>query len=116
MRGAFGRGVPAVVVGASHVDLDIVDGRAGAVGEPQIQAAELHVELDDDDRAREARPRQVELDRPHAPVQRQPAGHHPLALALQRSEHAAQFHAVGGRGDDGAGTGQVTDERVEVGT
>ena len=63
----------------------------------------------------EARPGQVQVHRAHPPVQRQPGRHDPLALALQRADHAAQLHPVGRRGDDGARSGQVADERVEVG-
>ena len=84
-------------------------------GQPQVQTAELHVEFDDHHRTGEAGTGEVEFDRAHPPVQRQPGRHGPLALPFQRAHHAAQLHPVGGRGDDGTRSGQVADQGVQVG-
>ncbi len=115
MRRALGGRVLAVIVGAADDDLDVVDRRARAVGQPEVQPAELHVEFDDHHRTGEPGPGQVQLHRTHPPVQGQPRRHDPLPLALERAEHPAQFHPIGGRGDDRARSGQVEDQGVEVG-
>src|SRR5262245_26568350 len=83
VRPAFGGRGLAVVVRAADVDLYVVDRGARTIGKPQIQPAELHVELDDDDRSGETRPRQIEVHRTHPPVQGQPGRHDPLPLAFE---------------------------------
>src|SRR6478672_8488843 len=89
VRRSVRRCVLAVVVSAADDDLDIVDGRARPLRQPQVEPAELHIELDDDHRPRKAGPGEVEFDRSHSAVQRQPGRHGPLPLTLQRAHRLA---------------------------
>jgi len=72
-----------MVVRAADVDFHVIDRGARPVGKPQIQAAELDVQLDDHDRSCEAGPGEIEVHRTHPPVQGQPRRHDPLPLALE---------------------------------
>jgi hypothetical protein len=54
------------------------------------------------------------FDRAHAAHQRQPSGYRPFAVPLKRSGPAAQLDAVGGRGDDRPGPGQIAHQAVEL--
>src|ERR1700682_4517355 len=83
VRCALGGCVLAVVMRAADDDLDVVDRRAGAVGQPEVQPAELHVEFDDHHRTREPRPRQGQLHKPHPRVRGEPRRNDPLALTLE---------------------------------
>src|SRR5215213_1440784 len=83
MRPAFRGSILAVIVRAADIDLDVVDGGAGAVGQPKVHAAELHVELDDHNRPGEPGAREVQVDRTHPPVQGQPRRNDPLPLTLE---------------------------------
>src|SRR5271166_1070613 len=113
MRGALGGCVFPAVAGAAAEDLDVVDRRAGAVGQSNLDRSKPHVELDDDDRPSESRLDQVQLDGAHPAHQRQPARYGPLAVPLERPDPAAQLHSVGRRRDDRSRPGQVTDEAVQ---
>ena len=68
--------------------LDVVDGGARPVGQPQIQRSAHHVQLDHDDGSGEPGVGQVEADRAHPAHQSQPGRHGPFAVPLQRPHHA----------------------------
>jgi len=110
MRSSLAPRVLASVAGTAHIDLDVVDRGAGAFGQPDVQGAELHVEFDDHHRPGKPGPGQVEFDRSQSPYQRQPGGHSPFAVALQRAGPAPQFYPVGRGRDERAWAGQVADQ------
>src|SRR5271167_111627 len=83
VRGALRRCDLPPVAGAAAVDLDVVDRRARAVGQSNLDRAEPHVEFDDDHRPGEPGLDQIELDRTHPAHQGQPGGHRPLPVALE---------------------------------
>src|SRR5690625_958120 len=115
VRAALGRGVLAVVVGAADVDLHVVDRGAGPAGQTHVDPADPHIELDDDDRAGEPRPGQIQIHRAHPSDQRQPGGHHPLPVPFERARPTTQLQPVGGRRGDRPGPGQIVDQGIEFG-
>src|SRR5271169_4432882 len=83
VRGALSRCDLPPVAGAAAVDLDVVDRRARAVGQSNLDRAEPHVQFDDDHWPGEPGLDQIQLDRAHPPYQCQPGGHCPFSVALE---------------------------------
>src|SRR3984957_11456234 len=71
------------VAGAAAVHLDVVDRRAGAFGQSNLDRAEPHAQFDDDHWPGDPGLNQIQLDRAHPAHQCQPGGHRPLSVALE---------------------------------